>query len=479
MADNSFPWRDIYSNEAWAKILSLQSPEAGASPGKLKSITELIARYHAIPKDQKQTIDQRTQLLNDIRAAAQEWMGTPGVNTDKSGQRKYESTDGKYIKDIGPWIASLYKRAGKKCEYLLDLKQFLDTHKHASTLGSAANFLEYLNKKQTKRALDPKTGKPPETMSLVPGNRVEKIDPFRRGGAEFSLDRDNEITPTTNPMSKALCLWLETNSDKPFFMWLENTAICLATPGLDRIWDEELRRVKRTWYSGDQPDVYLVSVQGPLLMGRPADNGNQQNLQPFDTSGAKIVKGEFHHRGQFAFVWATDGSIYSAEHKAGKLHHSSFTAGRKVKAAGMWSVENGKVSYVDDNTGHYQTDAYHLFDFLDFLNKNHLVADDATVSARTIKLMGQETGESRIPVSTFLERFRDPKEREALRAGINTMRVKAPSTVQAKPAASAAAAATLAAQAGLPKGFVLKRPPVPAQSSSGSSSSGSSSSTSG
>lgn len=470
MGDNSFPWRDIYSNEAWAKILSLQRPEAHPNAEGLKNIGEVIARYHSIPKDEKQGIEARRSLLEEIGALAQHWTQTPGVKTDKGDAKKFKAGgEGSYIKELGPWIASLEKRAKKKSQYLLDIKTFLDDNKHASTLSTAAKFLEYLNRKQRKRAQDQ------PTMSLVPGNRVEKIDPFHRGGAEFSLDRNNEITPTTNPISKSLCRWLENNSDTPFFLWLEKTAICLATPGLDNIWDEEFRRVKKTWYSGEQPGVYLITIQGPTLMCLSADGDEDQNLQLFDTRKAKVVKGEVVPIGQYAFAWATDGSIYSAEHKAGKLHHSSFTAGRKVRAAGMWSVVDGKVMYVDDNTGHYQTDAYHLYDFLDFLDKQHLIADGGVVAARTIKLLGTEAGESRIPIKTLLQRYANLEERKALRAGVNTASVKAAGGAAGQPQPAAAAAAATS-QPGLTKDFFKKfKPPGSSGSSSGSSSSSESS----
>lgn len=54
----------------------------------------------------------------------------------------------------------------------------------------------------------------------------------------------------------------------------------------------------------------------------------------------------------YIFVMSPDGNIYSAD-KRHVMHHSSFLAGREVASAGKWRVEEGKLTYINNSSGHY------------------------------------------------------------------------------------------------------------------------------
>lgn len=56
--------------------------------------------------------------------------------------------------------------------------------------------------------------------------------------------------------------------------------------------------------------------------------------------------------GTYIFVMSPDGNIYSAD-KHQVMHHSSFLAGREVASAGKWRVEKGKLTYINNSSGHY------------------------------------------------------------------------------------------------------------------------------
>ena len=54
------------------------------------------------------------------------------------------------------------------------------------------------------------------------------------------------------------------------------------------------------------------------------------------------------------WVQGPSGRFYSSnESECGKFHHSSFLAGRDVKAAGDWVVEQGKLKTISAMSGHY------------------------------------------------------------------------------------------------------------------------------
>jgi hypothetical protein len=366
--DNKFPWRDIYSIAAWDKILTLTHNSGHSDYFDLSGITGHIKQYHAIRKDALDNLPARRQSLLGLQQKCIDFVTLRELPTDKGGKKKYDNRPGGgYITEIGPWLRSLEGRCQKKYDYLQILEDFERNNRNAEHSGSAASFLKYLTKVQKSRSTD-------ANMHLTAGNRMERIDPVHRGGAELELFGDNYIQATSNPLSQALVQWLEDSSTTPFFLWLENQPICVASPGLDDKWSESFRTIKKTVYVPKGEDVYLVTIRAGQLWREPADAQPGTAEKIFDTSDAYLVKGSVVQNPRYAFAWSTDNQIYSAPHKAGTLHHSSFTRGYKVQAAGMWSVtKQGKVTYIDDDTGHYHTDAFHLYSFCKFLDRKGLL----------------------------------------------------------------------------------------------------------
>jgi hypothetical protein len=56
--------------------------------------------------------------------------------------------------------------------------------------------------------------------------------------------------------------------------------------------------------------------------------------------------------GTYIFVMSGDGNIYSAD-KNRVMHHSSFLGRGEVASAGKWRVEKGKLTYINNVSGHY------------------------------------------------------------------------------------------------------------------------------
>lgn len=62
------------------------------------------------------------------------------------------------------------------------------------------------------------------------------------------------------------------------------------------------------------------------------------------------------------FVVAKDGKIYfHAETDVARFHHSTFMAGEDVLGAGQISVKDGKILYIDNQSGHYKPDLVHSY----------------------------------------------------------------------------------------------------------------------
>jgi hypothetical protein len=207
VADTKHPWRDIYSVAAWNKILKLTN-HADQSDFALSGITRHIGQYHAIRKDVMETLPARRQSLLRLGQNCIDFLSVRGISTDKAGKKKYDDrakAGNEYIKEIGPWLMSLAGRSIKKYDYLKILEDFERDHKNAEHSRSAASFLAYLNEVQKRRETD-------TNMHLTAGNRMERIDPLHRGGAELEFFGDNYIKATTNPLSKALVQWLDDDS---------------------------------------------------------------------------------------------------------------------------------------------------------------------------------------------------------------------------------------------------------------------------
>ncbi len=74
---------------------------------------------------------------------------------------------------------------------------------------------------------------------------------------------------------------------------------------------------------------------------------------PLDTVTQKLET-VFSGVGWGIWVLSPSGEFYTASHKTGEFHHSSFLSGEPVKAAGEWRVKNGRIDVITGKTGHYR-----------------------------------------------------------------------------------------------------------------------------
>jgi hypothetical protein len=82
---------------------------------------------------------------------------------------------------------------------------------------------------------------------------------------------------------------------------------------------------------------------------------------PYDTEDKQT---HFSGKGWAVFVSDLDWTIYSGNHEAGVHHHSSFTGGSAVTAAGELVVREGTVLAVTAKSGHYKPTPENILQFV-------------------------------------------------------------------------------------------------------------------
>jgi hypothetical protein len=105
--------------------------------------------------------------------------------------------------------------------------------------------------------------------------------------------------------------------------------------------------------------------------------------------------------GMAIWVQGPSGRFYSSlESQTGKFHHSSFLAGRQVKAAGDWKVLQGKLKLISAVSGHYHPSLDSLRGALvDLQTTSRQITSDAEVE------MYKKADNTlvKMPVKTFLD----------------------------------------------------------------------------
>ena len=98
--------------------------------------------------------------------------------------------------------------------------------------------------------------------------------------------------------------------------------------------------------------------------------------------------------GYAAYALSTNGELYIHEHvsaacnSGGKpyFYHSSFFGAKPGICFGMIAVENGKITYIDNHSGHYQPQKAHLDDAVERLQ--WAFSDDADIQLHTAEQTG-------------------------------------------------------------------------------------------
>jgi hypothetical protein len=84
-------------------------------------------------------------------------------------------------------------------------------------------------------------------------------------------------------------------------------------------------------------------------------------------------------QGVAAYVCRLPSDFFIAEHKDLRFHHTSFLAGGNVTCAGMIVIQQGIVTAVNNNSGHYRPTKDHLRLFVRWLADQNYIAKNAVI----------------------------------------------------------------------------------------------------
>jgi len=105
------------------------------------------------------------------------------------------------------------------------------------------------------------------------------------------------------------------------------------------------------------------------------------------------------------WVMSPSGKFYtSVEHQTGIFHHSSFLAGGLVEGAGLVVFEHGKITHIDNESGHYRPNRVAFNKLLDALHvTDPLIVEYAAASMdyhSPTKVRGEKASEIKTEVPT-------------------------------------------------------------------------------
>lgn len=166
---------------------------------------------------------------------------------------------------------------------------------------------------------------------------------FARVGKEYQLETLDTQSHRPKPVyAKYFEKWSKSNSYLDFFPWLEENLKNVDEPRKINFYSDTERK----------RDVLELKNNQIFYHGNPLDTSQA----PLPPKGAKQK-----NPGAYAYAQDTSGAIYVAPHYVGYHHHSSFTAGKPVICAGMIVAKNGKITSIDNASGHYKPNLKNLY----------------------------------------------------------------------------------------------------------------------
>lgn len=360
-------WVDLPADKSRLKYIFYgDAPVPPNNP--VRSIIDAIVRYGQVVKDDPALFPQRIMMLREIKRACD--MALPRCTPE-----------------LAEYAVKLGHLALAKADYLTQVDAHLTTNKDG--VADPHAFLRLMEQRraptpnitigssrQTNTWQQGKVGN--KRIGMQGGVLLELLDPFHRE-AEVHLGRGRSRLEAwqgahggaTGLHLKAYAIKVLTEGyDKPFLAYLETTPVChwydgsvRGSSGVDPI----------TWSSdgGLVDGTSLITLHNTRLYEETFDG--QRRL--FDTT--HVTSGKGANRGTKAYVWTKTGDFVVGVHEGGKMHHSSLQGGRAVRCAGMIGATQGRVHYVDTNSGHYRPDMTQLRALIQYLDDHNLLEYDA------------------------------------------------------------------------------------------------------
>ena len=398
------PWRDVISHQNWVDYVINRAGNSDAKTNrvsKLKAVFQhrsesplafltyiggKLQAYHAVAKDRKNTLDDRIKRLGELSSLAFEYLNTFKVDLEAAARRPEGEGKNQYTgvynsgrasqHSVDRNVLSLARRSLRKAAYLKEMKKYYSRGGQGYALRSPNALLLQTSKAQYKWD---------DLIGLSPGVRMEQLDFVHRG--DFETDDDASIT--CGAAFKEWMKAMQTGAEVPFFLWLENHPVCLED-------DKQLLETRSVLYgradqylngkrrdANDRNLLRLVSLtvtptaydlRTGEAIATAVSTKEYRASRPKDPRGDKTFGA-----GVAAFVWTETTELFIANHLEQEFHHSSFVSGRNVRCAGMIVFENGKVTAISNNSGHYKPRKEHVRNFVLYLKDRWLIDANAAV----------------------------------------------------------------------------------------------------
>ncbi|HHF7368498.1 TPA: hypothetical protein ACPSKY_003659 [Legionella bozemanae] len=350
--------RDIYSINEWQAIL--HSSHGDKKNSIITEITDAITKYHQFAKKKADNIIARKEALSHIEKLCERYVAERG---DALGQ-KPQGIHKKLEDSIDYWILSLQKKSNHKLQYLSKLESFLATAKsHHINRNEMIEHLKVRNKSNT-----------PSRLKLFSGTYLEKIDPLHRQ-FEFNM---NNLPNKTCGINSAFIDWVKSEDTTPFFLWLENHKILTQ----NRVFKEKYEISLIDYALKDAHIATFKNIEGQnYIVSKPQNSDEEaEKLNSRQMKNYSFKMGAAY--GSAAFVWCKDNEnqFLTHPHQAGKFHHSSLSAGKSVRCAGMWVVNNGIITHISNSSGHYRPSSLSFYLLIKFLEDKQVIHDNTKVA---------------------------------------------------------------------------------------------------
>lgn len=253
-------------------------------------INELIKEYHAIKKDEFSEIGERIVKLKRINQLLIQMATNPALH-NKSGT-----------------LHRLAKAAIYKVKYLQELQDIYKNKKY--TPESMREYHLETSNKAIYRNYQP--------LFLV--NKLMYDAKLPTFWGYYWLE---SIDPCHRQLTDYYLKWQESDSTKPFFMWLEMQSIPYYIPAIN-------------YFNNDELAKNIVNIRDGKLL-------NAQR-RPLNAMEPEIV---------YLFAIMPDKTFYITKGSS-SVRHTSITKGKPVLASGEIKVSNGIVTYWNTESGHYQ-----------------------------------------------------------------------------------------------------------------------------
>ena len=124
----------------------------------------------------------------------------------------------------------------------------------------------------------------------------------------------------------------------------------------------------------------VIIAHGQLWQFKEPDLDHPNlSLIPFDT---KDYIAHSKYGGRAIFVVSPRGELFASSSAIDKFHHSSILNGQPVLMAGMLEADNGNLTYINEQSGHYSPEIFQFYYFLQILKSRGVINDSTLIQQK-------------------------------------------------------------------------------------------------